>query len=224
MPNATAKIVLIGLLLVCFWVPSTVVGYGGGGGGDGDSNTDIFSSAESHASGGVSWAPNPNGSDVMGSSIWDGRPENIHHGPYQPDKAVQDAEAELLEGLKDGNYTPAQVKEQLEWAQRVGIQLSPQAIKKLNEINNPPSAAPAQTSTSPSKTPAKPAKASSLASKLLKHKEDADVHLGMLQDFLDKANKGQQPTKTDMGLSYVKHKAKKWLKQFLPPEDAPNNQ
>ncbi|GEM_PF-1093553 len=145
MPKTTAQIMFISLLLVCFCVPSTVVGYGGGG----SEGTDAFASMEPQASGGVSWAPNPNGADVMGSSIWDGRPENIQQGPYQPDKAVEDAEAELLQGLDGGKYTPQQVKEQLEWAQRVGIKLSPQAIKKLNQIKNPP-AKPSKTSSSSS--------------------------------------------------------------------------
>jgi hypothetical protein len=174
------------------------------------------------ASGGVSWAPNPNGADVVGSSIWDGRPANIEHGPYQPDKAVEDAEAELLSGFQSGNYTAQDVKEQLDWAQRVGIKISPQAVKVLHDINNPP--APPKTPAKSSQNPANPVKPASWVSKALKHKDDADVHLGMLQDFLDQANKGQQPTETDAGFSFLKHKLKKWIDNFAPPENGVDRQ
>ena len=142
MQNITVKICLCILLLTIFCIPTTVVGYGGGGGGgsgDGANNTaDPFAGMEPLASGGVTWTPNPNGANVRGSSIWSERPENIQQGPYQPDKAVEDAEQELLTGFQSGNYTPQQVKEQLEWAQQVGITLSPQAVKTLEAINHPP--------------------------------------------------------------------------------------
>jgi hypothetical protein len=144
MKKPTANIILICLLGICIGLPSIAFGYGGGGGGG--EGADPTASMGPSTSGGVSWSPNPNGADVMGSSIWDGRPESIHHGPYQPDKAVEDAEAELLQGFDDKTYTPDQVKEQLEWAQRVGIKLSPQALQVLTEINKPP--APTTPSTS----------------------------------------------------------------------------
>jgi len=191
MPKTTAKIVFIGLLLVCFCVPSTVVGYGGGG----SEGTDAFASMEPQASGGVSWAPNPNGSDVMGSSIWDGRPESIQQGPYQPDKAVQDAEAELLEGLKDGNYTPAQVKEQLEWAQRVGIKLSPGALQALDKINNPP------VSPKPPAKPSQPSSGSSLSTRNQKENEAAALAIKIGAALID-LNKRRAPA-SDMELAII---------------------
>lgn len=164
MKKPTAHIILICWLGLCIGLPSIAFGYGGGGGGG--EGTDFFASMGPSASGGVSWSPNPNGADVMGSSIWDGRPESIHHGPYQPDKAVEDAEAELLQGLTDGNYTPAQVKEQLEWAQRVGIKISPQALQALDKINNPP-ALP--------KPPAKPSQPSSGSSQSARNQKENDA-------------------------------------------------
>ena len=145
MKKPNANIILICLLGLCIGFPSIAFGYGGGAGG-GSEGTGLFDSMGPSYSGGVSWAPNPNGADVMGSSVWHGRPENIQHGPYQPDKAVEDGEAELLSGFQTGNYTAGQVKEQLEWAQRVGIKLSPQALQTLNQINTPP--APTAPSTS----------------------------------------------------------------------------
>jgi len=209
------------LLIISMGCPSTSFGYGGGGGGGGGTE-DAFAGMAPTAGGGVSWAPNPNGADVVGSSIWDGRPENIEHGPYQPDKAVQDAEAELLSGFQSGNYTAPDVKKHLGWAQRVGIKISPQAIKVLHAIDNPP--VPPKTPATSAQKPTNPAKPASWVSKALKHKDDADVHLSMLQDYLDQANKGKKPTKVDVGLSFLKHKLKKWLNKFAPPEKSPDRQ
>lgn len=144
MKKPNANIILICLLGLCIGFPSIAFGYGGGAGG-GNEGTGLFDSMEPSYSGGVSWAPNPNGADVMGSSVYDGRPENIQHGPYQPGTAVEDAEAELLSGFQTGNYTAGQVKEQLEWAQRVGIKLSPRPCK-LSIRSTPP--APTAPSTS----------------------------------------------------------------------------
>jgi len=120
----------VGLLLA----PGIAFSYGNGGnGGSGDVSQDY-----AFGGGAVSWSPNPNGVDVRGSSIWRGRPENITKGPYQPDKAVEDAEQELLDGFKDKKYTKEDVKANLEWAQRVGITLSDEAKKTLDAIKNPP--------------------------------------------------------------------------------------
>jgi hypothetical protein len=127
------KFLMLLTLLMCVLVPITMAySYGGGNGGG-------TSQAEDGSFGGgaVSWAPNPNGVDVIGSSIWHGRPENIKKGPYQADTAVEDAEQDLLDGFKHGEYTADEVKANLEWAQKVGITISDEAQKTLNGINSP---------------------------------------------------------------------------------------
>ena len=103
--------------------------YGGGGGGQEDS---------SFGGGAVSWTKNPNGVDVIGSSIYSGQPAVVKKGPYQKDTAVQDAEEALLEGYKQGTYTADEVKANLEWAQRAGIQISEKARGLLNKLKSPP--------------------------------------------------------------------------------------
>ena len=125
-------------------------GGGGGAGGDGGGG-DVADVLGSGGAWGVSWTPNPNGSDVVGSSIWRGRPENVKQGPYQADTAVEDAEAELLSGYQSGTYTAEEVKTNLEWAQRVGIKISAQAQQALNNILKPPSP-PSTSSTTKSTT------------------------------------------------------------------------
>jgi len=128
------KFLMLLSLLMCLLVPiTTAYSYGGGGGGAG-SDSEISSSG----GGAVSWSSNPNGLDVIGSSIWHGRPANIKKGPYQPDTAVEDAEQDLLDGFKRGEYTADEVKANLEWAQKVGITLSDEAQKTLDRIKNPP--------------------------------------------------------------------------------------
>jgi len=103
--------------------------YGGGGGGQEES---------SFGGGAVSWTKNPNGVDAIGSSIYSGRPADIEKGPYQEDTAVQDAEEALLEGYQQGTYTANEVKANLEWAQRVGIEISDKANDFLTKLKNPP--------------------------------------------------------------------------------------
>ncbi|MBT8490595.1 MAG: hypothetical protein KJN62_06075 [Deltaproteobacteria bacterium] len=142
------KFLMLLSLLMCLLVPiTTAYSYGGGGGGGGaGSDSEISSSG----GGAVSWSSNPNGLDVIGSSIWHGRPENIKKGPYQPDTAVEDAEQDLLDGLKRGEYTADEVKTNLEWAQKVGITISDEAKKTLSSINNPPKTPAKQTAPSQS--------------------------------------------------------------------------
>ena len=123
-------IATVGLLLA----PGFAFSYGNGGdGGSGD-----VSQADSFGGGAVSWSPNPNGVDVRGSSIWNGRPANIEKGPYQEGTAVEDAEQDLLDGYRDKTYSADEVKANLEWAQNAGIQLSDAAQKTLDAIKNPP--------------------------------------------------------------------------------------
>lgn len=97
---------------------------GEGGGGIGPQEEPSFWRA-------VSWAPNPNGADVMGSSIWSGRPESIEKGPYQEGRAVEDAEQELLDGFRRGQYSAWDVVENIMWAERVGIPVSNQAWETM---------------------------------------------------------------------------------------------
>ena len=79
--------------------------YGGGGAGQEET---------SFGGGAVSWTTNPNGVDVIGSSIYSVQPAVVKKGPYQKDTAVQDAEEALLEGYKQGTYTADEVKTNLE--------------------------------------------------------------------------------------------------------------
>ncbi len=135
-------VLLFGSFVFC---PAMAVAHGGGGGGDGGGGdaADAYSnSSEDYLmGGGVSWFPNPNGSATGGSSVYDGRKENIEKGPYQSGWSVEDAEAYLLHGWtdKDGNhgsYTPEFVLEQLEWAEGVGIKLSAEAVLLLHPEDN----------------------------------------------------------------------------------------
>ena len=109
-----------------------VFAYGGGGADSGGREDSSF------GGGAVSWTKNPNGVDVIGSSIYSGQPAVVKKGPYQKDTAVQDAEESLLEGYKQGTYTADEVKANLEWAQRVGIEISEKARDLLNKLKSPP--------------------------------------------------------------------------------------
>lgn len=128
----------LGALIFCPTI-SLATGGGGGGGNDRDNIFNNPSAPEYFGSmgGGVSWTPNPNGPGVFGSSIYDGRPENIEKGPYQSGTAIEDAEALLLAGYVAGNYTPQDVKEQLAWAEKVGLTISDKAQNTLDLINKP---------------------------------------------------------------------------------------
>jgi hypothetical protein len=144
------KLLLIAALFVSLMALSCpAYSYGGGGGGGGNGGG-VEQEDDSFGGGAVSWAPNPNGADVIGSSIWRGRPESLEKGPYQKNKAVEDAEQDLLDGFRSGQYSAEEVKENLEWAQRVGIAISDQAKSTLESIVNPPPkpavAAPQQSS------------------------------------------------------------------------------
>lgn len=129
----------LGALILCPTISLAHGGDGGGGGNDRDNIFDNPSASEYFGSmgGGVSWTPNPNGPGVFGSSIYDGRPENIEKGPYQSGTAIEDAEALLLAGYVAGNYTPQDVKEQLAWAEKVGLTISDKAQNTLDLINKP---------------------------------------------------------------------------------------
>ncbi|MBN2515438.1 MAG: hypothetical protein JXC33_05325 [Deltaproteobacteria bacterium] len=139
--------ILLTLLMFLLIPVTTAYAYGGGGSGGGVSQAED----SSFGGGAVSWAPNPNGADVIGSSIWRGRPENIEKGPYQPGKAVEDAEQDLLDGFRSGQYSADEVKANLAWAQRVGISISNEAQQTLDKINNPPKT-PIKQKTNPGKS------------------------------------------------------------------------
>lgn len=124
------KVVMI-VLAVSLLLPwNSAVAYGGGSGG-GTSQSDD----SSFSGGAVSWSKNPNGLDVIGSSIWHGRPENLAKGPYQPGAAVEDAEQDLLDGFKSGEYTSEEVKENLQWAKKARIHISSEAQKVLDGLS-----------------------------------------------------------------------------------------
>jgi len=89
------KIVMI-VLAVSFLLPwNSAFAYGGGSGGGTSQPED-----SSFGGGAVIWSKNPNGLDVMGSSIWHSRPKNLTKGPYQPGTTVGDAEQDLLDGFR----------------------------------------------------------------------------------------------------------------------------
>jgi len=186
-PHGTL-ICLIALLLVLNHT-TIVFGYGDDSGGSDDGDDKSF--ATTAAGGGVSWGENPNGAGVMGSSIWDGRSENLHHGPYQPDTAVEDAEAALFQGLDQGQYNEEQVREQLGWAQSVGIKLSEQAQNFLDGVTNQSSAdgagANAATDPSASTPPTSPGE----PSKTDKQNEAAAAILNGLQDGIQLLREGK---------------------------------
>ena len=143
MKKTICKLIYVFFLGAFVLCPSMVVGHGGGGGGGGsEDGDDVFGGSSSVTEeylmgGGVSWDPNPNGPGIRGSSVYSGRPENIEKGPYQSGTAIEDAEGALLAGYQSGNYTAAEVQEQLAWAVRVGIKISMAAQNVLDQINNP---------------------------------------------------------------------------------------
>jgi len=126
------KIILFVMAASLLIPGNSALAYGGGSGGG-------VSQAEDSSFGGgaVSWSENPNGLDVMGSSIWHGRPESLEKGPYQPGKAVEDAEQDLLDGFKRGEYTKEEVKENLLWAIKAGIHISNEAQGVLDGLSSP---------------------------------------------------------------------------------------
>ena len=171
-------------------------GGGGGAGGDGGGG-DVADVLGSGGAWGVSWTPNPNGSDVVGSSIWRGRPENVKQGPYQADTAVEDAEAELLSGYQSGTYTAEEVKTNLEWAQRVGIKISAQAQQALNNILKPPS--------TPSTSSTTPGSSSKLSDKAM---DDVTKGLNLWANYNKQKAKnkklGKKTTKSDLAVAGIK--------------------
>jgi len=136
------RLVCVLLLGIVVSFPSMVIAHGGGGGGGGGGGsedggaygTTSGATDEYLMGGGVSWTPNPNGPGARGSSIFSGRPDNIEKGPYQPDVSIEDAEAILLAEYAAGNYTPEELIEQLEWADRVGLNVSDDALQVLDEM------------------------------------------------------------------------------------------
>jgi hypothetical protein len=138
------KTVMI-IFVLCFLLsPNSAFAYGGGGGsGGGSSDSEEFSSG----GGAISWSKNPNGLDVMGSSIWHGQPENLKKGPYQPGTAVEDAEQDLLDGFKNKEYTKEEVKENLLWAKKAGIHISNEAQQVLDGLSGTTGSAAGQSRT-----------------------------------------------------------------------------
>ncbi len=210
------------LFIMVFFSPQLTLGTPGGHGGGGNSEDggDRNSMDLQPISGGVSWGQNPNGTDVMGTSIWDGRPESIEDGPYQPDRAVEDAESALLQGLDDGQYTPEEVKEQLDWAQSVGIQISAQAQNFLNNINQPPSKPEKQSTDSGAASPPKPPPATK-PSKIQRQNENvAEVLEGIekIKNLLQRGETSEEIEKKIWEMSTEDLIKKRKLKQNQKPK------
>jgi hypothetical protein len=128
-------------------VPGLASGYGNGGNGDGGAGAELHE----HASGRVSWIPNPNGKGVIEPSVWRGpRPA----GPFEEDTSIQDALDELARG-RGSTYSDEDVRKNMEWAKRAGvlrgIKIPPELIPYLQKAS--PQTSAAQSSTSPSSPP-----------------------------------------------------------------------
>ena len=198
------KLFLIMSVIITISAPQSGFAHSGGGGGcsggDGGGG-DVADVLGSGGAWGVSWTPNPNGSDVVGSSIWRGRPENVKQGPYQADTAVEDAEAELLSGYQSGTYTAEEVKTNLEWAQRVGIKISAQAQQALNNILKPPST-PSTSSTTKSTTQSSSSKLND------KTMDNIVIGLDVLTEYnkikAEKKKLGLKTTKSDLAVAGIK--------------------
>jgi len=126
----TIKVIMIAVAVGLMFPWNAAFAYGGGNGSGTSQPED-----NSFSGGAVSWSKNPNGLAVMGSSIWHGRPESLEKGPYQPGKAVEDAEQDLLDGFKNKEYTREEVQENLLWAKRVGIHISNEAQQVLDGLS-----------------------------------------------------------------------------------------
>ena len=141
----------LGLLLILAFVigliiPGLTSGYGNGGNGGSGAAAELHE----HASGGVSWIPNPNGKDIIGSSVWRGpRPA----GPFEEDTSIQDALDELARG-KGSTYSDEDVRKNMEWAKRAGvlrgIKIPPELIPYMEKAD--PQTAPDKSSSTPSTT------------------------------------------------------------------------
>jgi hypothetical protein len=210
MRRVTSIIVLI--LAISLMMPArSVLAYGNGGNGNGDTTED-----HEHASGGVSWTPNPNGEGVIGSSVWQGpRPA----GPFQADKSIQDALEDLARGAGT-EYTDKQVRENMEWARRAGllegIEVPPELAQflqqKSSQVTAVKSSPPPKTATPPPQK--KPTlqelyRARRAAKRARKQAQAIDI----LFDTLDYYNEGKKKGKTPSAQQLKAHVQKKVIKQ-----------
>jgi hypothetical protein len=122
-------VIVLALAISLTAASNTCLAYGGGGGGGGNGGAEDHE----HASGGVSWTPNPNGEGVIGSSVWRGpRPA----GPFQEDKSIQDALDDLVRGMGT-EFTDEQVRANMDWARRAGVLEGIKVPSKLTAFLNP---------------------------------------------------------------------------------------
>jgi len=133
MRKAVFIVVALALAIALVLPTQSVLAYGGGGGGGG-AGAGAGAEDHEHASGGVSWTPNPNGEGVIGSSVWRGpRPA----GPFQDDKAIQDALDDLVSGM-GSEFTDDQVKANMDWARRAGVLEGVKIPPELTRFVTPP--------------------------------------------------------------------------------------
>ena len=141
----TAGVIILALAISLIMPVRSALAYGNGN-GNGDTAED-----HEHASGGVSWLPNPNGDGVIGSSLWRGpRPA----GPFEEGKSIQDALEELARGL-GSEFSKEDARKNMEWARRTGIlrgiKVPPELARLLNKGS--PQASSVKPVSAPQKTP-----------------------------------------------------------------------
>jgi len=122
--------VIVFSIVIAAIMPVTSACAYGNGGGSGDVGID-----DSFGMGTVSWSTSSLALTIAGSSMWSGRPTNIKESPDQKEREVFEHEQELLDGFKSGKYTKENVKTTLEWAKKVGFQISDEAQKTLDALS-----------------------------------------------------------------------------------------
>lgn len=227
------KILFIPLLLAIILIVPTqsVLAYGGGGGGGGGAGGGAED--HEHASGGVSWTPNPNGEGVIGSSVWRGpRPE----GPFQDDKSIQDALDDLVSGM-GSEFTDEQVKANMDWAQRAGVLEGVKIPPELTRFFQPSgshsgsgqttstaSGQPGTGSSGQTSPPTKTPPTSKQARRLKRLADAIGIGLDTLNWIKEQKKKGKNPNVQDIKnhakKQVIKHKTKGVVDLDKPEETA----
>lgn len=197
----TAGVIILALAISLIMPVRSALAYGNGNGnGNGDTAED-----HEHASGGVSWLPNPNGDGVIGSSLWRGpRPA----GPFEEGKSIQDALEELARGL-GSEFSEEDARKNMEWARRTGIlrgiKVPPELARLLNKGS--PQASSVKPASAPQKTPTPQdlRQARRAARRAKREAEAIDLVFDTL-DFVEKKKKQGNPATAPEIDAHVKKK------------------
>jgi hypothetical protein len=195
------SIIILALAISLIMPARSALAYGNGNGnGNGDTAED-----HEHASGGVSWQPNPNGDGVIGSSLWRGpRPA----GPFEEGKSIQDALEELARGL-GSEFSEEDARKNMEWAKRTGIlrgiKVPPELARLLKKGS--PQASSVKPASAPQKTPTPQdlRQARRAARRAKREAEAIDVVFDTL-DFIKKKKKQGNPATAPEIDAHVKKK------------------